>query len=317
MINSQQMRLLALCSLRIDGKSVDWSVLARCALSGHLDELCEGFIPEESAAAHKALPLLRQGLRGALEDQYHRIEDELRLAEKSGAKLVTVLDEGYPSNLRSVPDLPPFLFYRGNLDYEADSRSVAIVGTRQASEIGLSRARMIARELSNAGYTITSGLARGIDTAAHKTALHFQHRTVAVIGTGITRCYPKENVDLAEEIVAQGAIVSQFWPSRSPGRDTFPRRNHVTSGISLGSVVIEASRTSGAKMQARIASEQGRHVLLLQSLVAEQEWAKKMVDAGRATPVTKIEQMLEILGRGAQARPEEGPTQLLLTLSDC
>lgn len=295
MVNEQQMRMLALCSIRVQGKSVDWSLIARCVLRGQLDSLCDGHIPEETAAARKALPILREGLRKPLADHFSRVEEELLLAEKIGARLVTVLDSSYPKNLRSVNDLPPFLFYRGTLKHEADSRSVAVVGTRDASEIGLSRARRVARELSEMGFVISSGLARGIDTAAHSTALHFERRTIAVIGTGITRCYPKENEGLAEEIAKKGAILSQFWPSRSPGRDTFPRRNHVTSGISLGSVVIEASGTSGAKMQARISAEQGRCVLLLQSLVERQEWARKMVDAGRATVVSGTEHMIEML----------------------
>lgn len=312
MIDEARMRLLVLCSLRIEGKSVDWSLLARCALKGHLDSLCEGFIPEESAAAHKALPVLREGLRErALSEHFIRIEGELEQARGVGASLVTVLDPEYPENLRTVTDLPPFLFYRGELDHEADARSVAVVGTRDATNLGLSRARMVARELSEAGYTISSGLARGVDSAAHRTALHFERRTIAVIGTGITRCYPKENFDLAEEIAEKGLIASQFWPSRSPGRDTFPRRNHVTSGISLGSVVIEASGTSGAKMQARVAAEQGRHVLLLQSLVDQQPWAQKMVEAQRATSVTNIEQMLEILKRPVRAGVTQAPAQLL------
>ncbi|GAA3269080.1 DNA-processing protein DprA [Streptomyces labedae] len=312
MIDEAQMRLLALCSLRIEGKSVDWSLLARCALKGHLDSLCEGFIPEESAAARKALPVLREGLRErALSEHFSRVEGELEQARGVGASLVTVLDPEYPENLRSVTDLPPFLFYRGKLDHEADARSVAVVGTRDATDLGLSRARMVARELSEAGYTISSGLARGVDSAAHRTALHFERRTIAVIGTGITRCYPKENFNLAEEIAEQGLIASQFWPSRSPGRDTFPRRNHVTSGISLGSVVIEASGTSGAKMQARVAANQGRHVLLLRSLVDQQPWAQKMVEAQRATSVANVEQMLEILERPVQTQETQAPTQLL------
>ncbi|WP_425830635.1 DNA-processing protein DprA [Streptomyces fractus] len=314
MIDEAHLRLLALCSLRTEGKSVDWSVLARAALNGHLDDLCEGFIPEDSASARKAVPILRQALQDQpLSTHLPRVEDELQKADAVESRLVTVLDPDYPANLRTVPDLPPFLFYRGKLDQSGDARSVAVVGTRDASEIGLSRARRVSRELSEAGFAISSGLARGVDTEAHRTALHFGRRTIAVIGTGITRCYPKENWDLAEEIADTGLLISQFWPTRSPGRDTFPRRNHVTSGISLGSVVIEASGTSGAKMQARIAAEQGRSVLLLQSLVDSQPWAHKMVDAQRATMVTGVEQMIELLD--GPERPTEAasaPTQLLL-----
>ncbi|WP_280876243.1 DNA-processing protein DprA [Streptomyces pseudovenezuelae] len=304
------MRLLALCSIRVDGKSVDWSLIARCALRGHLDSLCEGIIPEETPSARKSLPILRHGLRSPLSDHTSRIDDELRLAEKSGARLTTVLDDEYPENLRHVQDLPPFLFFRGNLNDEADRNSVAVVGTRDASDIGLARAKRVARELGEAGFIISSGLARGIDTAAHETALHFGRRTLAVLGTGITQCYPKENAGLLEEIAQSGAVLSQFWPSRSPGRDTFPRRNHVTSGISLGSVVIEASRTSGAKMQARVAAEQGRHVLLLRSLVDTQDWALKMVESGRATAVDSSTQIIEHL-RGPVAPRREPLTEQL------
>ncbi|MFH9329895.1 DNA-processing protein DprA [Streptomyces althioticus] len=309
MIHDAQMRLLALCSIRVESKSVDWSLIARCALNGDLDLLCNGEIPEESAAARRSLPILREGLKQPLSHHFPRIEEELRLAQEHGARLATALDPEYPKNLRTVPDLPPFLFYRGELR-EEDSRSVAVVGTRDASEIGISRTKRVARELSEAGFTITSGLARGVDTAAHSTALHFGRRTIAVIGTGITRCYPKENYALAEKIAHEGAIFSQFWPSRPPGRDTFPRRNHVTSAISLGSVVIEASRTSGAKMQARVASEQGRPVLLLRSLVEHQEWARKMVDAGRASAVTDTEQMIDLLLAGGTEAPREHTQQL-------
>ncbi|MFJ6704579.1 MULTISPECIES: DNA-processing protein DprA [unclassified Streptomyces] len=312
MIDEAQMRLLALCTLRIDSTSVDWSLLARCALRGHLDSLCEGFIPEETAVARKALPLLRKGLAELpLSQHFARVEGELEQASSVDAELVTVLDPEYPENLRTLTDLPPFLFYRGKLDHQADSRSVAVVGTRNATDLGLSRARRVSRELSEAGYTISSGLARGVDTEAHRTALHFGRRTVAVIGTGITKCYPKENSSLAEEIAEQGLIVSQFWPSRSPGRDTFPRRNHVTSGMSLGSVVIEASGTSGAKMQARVAAEQGRHVMLLESLVDQQPWARKMVEDGRATPVASAEQMLEKLETPVRSRQIQPPAQLV------
>ncbi|WP_405767584.1 DNA-protecting protein DprA [Streptomyces sp. NBC_00080] len=312
MITDGQTRLLALCSIRVEGKSVDWALIARCALRGHLDALCDGNIPEESPAARKALPILRHGLRTPLSDHASRIDEELRLAEKVGARLTTVLDSSYPENLRTLKDLPPFLFFRGDLITEADRHTVAVVGTRDATDIGLSRAKRVARELGEAGFTISSGLARGIDTAAHETALHFERRTLAVLGTGITRCYPKENAGLLEEIAQSGAVLSQFWPSRSPGRDTFPRRNHVTSGMSLGSVVIEASRTSGAKMQARVASEQGRHVLLLRSLVDTQEWARKMVESGRATTVDSTDQIIERLRDPRPSHPEPLTEQLRL-----
>ncbi len=133
--------------------------------------------------------------------------------------------------------------------------SVAVVGTRTRLRDGPGAGGTAVRLLAGHHVTVISGLARGIDTAAHQAALHSGGRTIAVLGTGITRCYPPENRVLAEQITQAGALVSQFWPTRAPGRDTFPRRNVVTSGLSQGTVVIEASQTSGAKMQARLALE--------------------------------------------------------------
>jgi DNA processing protein len=123
--------------------------------------------------------------------------------------------------------------------------------------------------------TVVSGLARGIDTAAHSGALAAGGRTIAVVGTGITRTYPNENTQLCEEIAASGAVVSQFWPSAPPASYTFPKRNVTMSGIAQGTAVIDASATSGAKMQARYALEHGKKVFLLSSLVKRYEWAER------------------------------------------
>jgi DNA processing protein len=188
--------------------------------------------------------------------------------------LITVLDEGYPRTLRLIYNLPPFLFVRGEL-LEQDLRSVAVVGTREASEQGRECAARLARQLCTAGVTVVSGLARGIDTAAHSGALAAGGRTIAVVGTGITRTYPNENTQLCEEIAASGAVVSQFWPSAPPASYTFPKRNVTMSGIAQGTAVIDASATSGAKMQARYALEHGKKVFLLSSLVQRYEWAER------------------------------------------
>jgi DNA processing protein len=123
-----------------------------------------------------------------------------------------------------------------------------------------------------------------------------------VLGTGITRCYPAENRRLAEEITTRGALVSQFWPTRSPGRDTFPRRNVVTSGLSQGSVVIEASATSGAKMQARLALEHGKKVFLLRSLVTDQPWARDYVARRGAIEVGDVEDVVRHLAEPERVR---------------
>jgi DNA processing protein len=268
----EQRRLLALCAIRIDKSSVDWSLLAREAQLNGLEGLWEGTICEYSPEAKRSLSLLREGLSES-ETLFERVDLELEMADKCGAKLVTVLDSDYPPNLRLIPNLPPFLFYRGALT-DDDVKAVAVVGTRLASMPGLEKAKRLATMLAGRKVTVTSGLAKGIDAAAHTGALEAGGRTIAVLGTGITKTYPAENKDLAEQIAEHGALVSQFWPSRPPGRDTFPRRNVVTSGISQGTVVIEASATSGAKMQARLALEHGKKVFLVKSLVSSQPWAK-------------------------------------------
>ncbi len=278
-ITNEQHALLELCAIRVDQESVDWSLIARQALDpAGLDALCQGMITEKSAVAAKSRPVLRKGLKRGPE-LADRVSAELDAADRAGAELVTVLDPGYPANLRLIPNLPPFLFYRGGLS-EDDARSVAVVGTRTASVTGIRRAANMSRLLADQNVTVVSGLARGIDTAAHQAALEARGRTIAVLGTGITRCYPAENADLAEAIVASGALVSQFWPTSPPSRYTFPRRNVVMSGISQGSVVIEAGSTSGAKMQARLALEHGKKVFLISSLVTSQPWARTTPTAG-------------------------------------
>jgi DNA processing protein len=310
----RQYCLLQLCAIRIDRVSVDWSLIARLAQDpGGLDELWQGIVTEKSAAAKRSVPILRKALRdpAALAQ---RVDAELEAAAAVGARLVTVMDEGYPANLRLIPNLPPFLFYRGDFR-EDDTRSVAVVGTRKPSDPGVDRAARMSRLLAERGVTVISGLARGIDTAAHRAALAVRARTIAVLGTGITQCYPAENRDLAEEITASGALVSQFWPTRPPGKDTFPRRNVVTSGLSQGTVVVEASSTSGAKMQARLAIEHGKKVFLLRSLVASQPWASDYVNRRGAIEVADVDEVITRLAAPERVRrATEQQTQLTLSV---
>ena len=290
-VTEAQRRLLELCAIRVEQASVDWSLIARQAqFDGGLEALWQGVTTEKSAAAKRSAVVLRRGLRSpaSLAD---KVEAELEAAAHVGARLITVLDQEYPANLRLIPNLPPFLFYRGDL-LDADALSVAVVGTRTASDDGLRRATRMSRLLAEHGVTVVSGLAKGIDTAAHEAARSSGGRTIAVLGTGITTCYPEQNRDLAEKITDGGALVSQFWPSRPPRKDGFPRRNVVTSGLSQGTVVIEASNTSGARMQARIALEHGKKVFLLKSLVTGQPWARDYVDNRGAIEVNDVAEVI-------------------------
>jgi DNA processing protein len=295
-VTESQRRLLALCAIRLEGESVDWSLIARQAqFEEGLDALWAGHIFEASPAAKRSVDVLRQGIRDP-QPLMDRVDAELEAASHVSARLLTILDDGYPANLRLIPNLPPFIFCRGAF-LDIDDWSVAVVGTRGATEPGLRRAELMAGLLADRNVTVISGLARGIDSAAHRAALASGGRTIAVLGTGITRCYPDENRELAEEITEAGVLVSQFWPTRQPGKDTFPRRNVVTSGLSQGTIVIEASKTSGAKMQARLALEHGKKVFLLRSLVTDQQWAQDYVAKRGAVEISDVD---EVIGQLAQ-----------------
>ncbi|MFI6055439.1 DNA-processing protein DprA [Streptomyces violascens] len=314
-ITEHQRDLLALCALKTGETSVDWHVLARtCQSPDALAAALAGDLPEDSPEARKAQQVLRTALAD-LEAARARVETELEAAERAGARLTTVLDGDYPANLRLVPNLPPFLFYRGVLSGR-DARSAAVVGTRNASDDGLKRAARMARGLVDDDVVVFSGLAKGIDAAAHQATLQAGGRTVAVMGTGIAaRYYPAENQPLAQAILnSGGALLSQFWPTSPPARWTFPRRNVVTSGCTMGSIVIEASSTSGAKMQARIAAEHGKQVFLIRSLATSEPWAAKMIADGRATEVGELADVLTRLGT-ADAVQQASQQRMQLALS--
>ena len=314
-VGEEQRRLLALCALRVGKQSVDWSLLAREALrEGGIDRLWSGELVEESKSAGASAELLRQGLADDAERAVVRVEAELALAEAIGAQVVTVLDDAYPVNLRLIPNLPPFLFILGGPIIESDIFSVAVVGTRDATTAGLGRAAAMASQLVDHGVTVVSGLAKGIDTAALRAAIDAGGRTIGVIGTGITKAYPSENMALQDEVAKHGAVVSQFWPSTGPATWTFPRRNVVMSGISQGTVVIEASHTSGAKMQARLALEHGKRVFLVSSLVTMQSWADTYARTRGAIVVEKVDDVIGHLAKVERIRDVALSRQLSLNL---
>jgi DNA processing protein len=206
-----------------------------------------------------------------------RAARDLEQWDAHGMRLVTVLDAGYPPNLKAVHDRPPILFIAGNISPN-DAKAVAVVGARKATTLGIDQATQIAHHLTQTGYTVVSGLAAGIDTAAHTAALNHNGRTLAVIGTGLTRVYPPQNHALQRRIADQCAVVSQFWPDAPPTKRSFPMRNATMSGIALATVVVEASETSGARTQARLALAHGRPVFLTKTLVEKQPWAQQIAE---------------------------------------
>lgn len=192
----------------------------------------------------------------------------------AGWLLLGILDAEYPARLREIHQAPPFLFAVGTL--LADDPAVAVVGSRKASPRGLKTAAEIATALAGEGITVLSGLAAGIDTSAHTSALAAGGRTVAIIGSGITAYYPPANKDLQDEIARRGLVLSQFWPHSPPLPHNFLMRNAVMSGYGRATVVVEAGERSGARAQARMAVEHGRPVILTAQVVASNEWAQRL-----------------------------------------
>jgi DNA processing protein len=188
-------------------------------------------------------------------------EAETRRVEAIGVRVVGRDEADYPAWLRRVYAAPPVLWVRGALVPEEGQQAVAVVGSRAATALGLAFARVLARDLAAAGLTVVSGLARGIDTAAHRGALDARGRTVAVLGSGLDRLYPPENAALARAIAGEGAVVSEFPLGTSPWKGNFPRRNRVIAGWARATVVVEAGARSGALSTARAALDEGRDVM--------------------------------------------------------
>jgi len=184
-------------------------------------------------------------------------------------------DSTYPAQLLGIREMPPLLFTRGDL--RVRDRAVAVVGSRSATDEGLRISRAVSTSLANRGVTVASGLAKGIDTAAHTAALEAGGRTVAVIGTGIQRYYPAANRQLQDQISDVGLVLSQFWPDAAPSKQSFPMRNAVMSGYAAATVVVEAGEKSGARIQARLALHHGRPVVLT-SQVMQCDWAKAFAE---------------------------------------
>ena len=222
--------------------------------------------------------------------------NELELLGKAGVQAYTWNDPEYPARLKEIDDKPPVLFVRGDL-LPDDEWAVAVVGTRRASVYGRQEAEQFAAGLARQGITVVSGLARGIDGVAHRTALATGGRTIAVLASGLDIVYPPEHTKLAVDISQRGALVSEYPLGTKPRADYFPRRNRILSGISLGVLVIEGSEKSGALITARAALDQNREVFALPGEInrEQSEGPNKLIQNGEAKLVTRTEDILEEL----------------------
>ncbi len=221
------------------------------------------------------------------------VERELEAIERLGLSVLTLADARYPKPLRAIPDPPVVLYCQGSYE-PRDELAIAIVGTRKPSAYGRTVAEKLAGELGARGFTIVSGLAVGIDTAAHRGALKVGARTIAVLGGGFQHLYPRQNRRLAEEIAGQGAVLSEFPVETPPDRWTFPKRNRVISGLSRGVVVVEAPERSGALITAKCALDQGREVFAVPGPVVPEghKGSHRLIQQG-AKLVTDVEDILE------------------------
>ncbi|MGI9471265.1 MAG: DNA-processing protein DprA [Rubripirellula sp.] len=226
--------------------------------------------------------------------------------EQNGVRILTQTCHAYPDPLNELSDAPPILFLRGTWAME-DELAVAIVGTRHATPYGLQQASRFGYALAKAGVTIVSGLARGIDAAAHQGAIDANGRTIAVLGSGLANIYPREHSPLADSIAKRGGVLSEYSPFAKPKGGMFPQRNRLISGMTLGTLVIEAPDRSGALITARLAGEQNREVFALPGPITSRasRGCNQLIRDG-AKLVQTVDDILE----------ELGPTRDPIELSD-
>lgn len=220
-------------------------------------------------------------------------EQMLQEAEAAGIRVLTPATEEYPAGLREIHDPPAVLYCRGRI-LPQDLRAVAIVGTRRATRYGLRQTEQLARGLAEAGVTVVSGLARGVDGAAHRAALEAGGRTLAALAGGLSRIYPPEHASLADQVAQRGALLAESPPPMAPMSGSFPQRNRIISGLSLGVLVIEAAERSGALITARHAAEQGRDAFALPGPIdsPQSRGCHRLIQEG-AKLVTSIDDLLE------------------------
>lgn len=238
-------------------------------------------------------------------------QKEFELARRQNIRLLAFDDPEYPENLRAAEDAPPIIYVRGQINCLRQPLSLSIVGARNASLNGRKLASQISCELTSQGIMIVSGMARGIDTAAHKGAMFALNRsgsTVAVLGTGIDIAYPAENQKLCEQIAGQGAVISEFPLGTEPSAGNFPRRNRIVSALTDGTLVVEASLHSGSLITARLALEQGRDVFAVPGFPTDERSAgpNKLIKDG-AFLVENAEDILNVLSADARRKIPQTP----------
>lgn len=264
------------------------------ALLNHFDNL-------ESAWKATPIDLSKAGLSRKLIERIVLARDQVNLEkvwariESQGIKILTWKDQAYPQRLKEIEQPPPVLYVRG--DYLPDDLyAVAIVGTRRVTPYGRQITEELSSYLASNGITVVSGLARGVDAIAHQTAVKAGGRTIGVLGSGVDKIYPPEHRSLAQQMIEQGAIVSDYAPGTPPDASNFPPRNRIISGLSLAVVVVEAGETSGALITAEFAAEQGREIFAVPGsiLAPQSKGTNKLIQKG-ALPLLSINDLMQAL----------------------
>ncbi len=248
--------------------------------------------PADLAAAGLSLKLIEKILQAResidLDKVWARIESQ-------GIKILTWQDETYPQRLKEIEQPPPVLYVRGEY-LPDDLYAVAIVGTRRVTPYGRQITEELSSFLARNGITVVSGLARGVDAIAHQTALKAHGRTIGVLGSGVDKIYPPEHRQMAEQMMSQGAIISDYAPGTPPDASNFPPRNRIISGLALAVVVIEAGETSGALITAEFAAEQGREVFAVPgSILAPQSKGTNKLIRNGALPLLSVDDLMQAL----------------------
>lgn len=244
-------------------------------------------------------PIINKILKNRNKDYLNRLFDNI---ESQNIKIITILDKDYPKHLLYIDDKPNVIYMKGNL-LEEDNLAISIVGSRKSTNYGKWAAEKFSKELVEMGITIISGLANGIDTIAHKTALENNGRTIAVLGTGIDKIYPARNKDLYKDIEEYGALITEFPIGTKPFAYNFPQRNRIISGLSMGIIVIEAQEKSGSLITATHASNQGKDVFALPGNINSvfSRGTNKLIRDG-AIPLLELEDIIEEISEFKELR---------------
>jgi DNA processing protein len=240
-------------------------------------------------------------------NDWAEIDKEIQRARAAGIKMIPFSDAAYPASLRAIADPPPLLYVKGELR-DNDSRAIAIVGSRSASDYGRRIARDLARGLASFGFTVVSGMARGIDGMAHESALQAGGRTLAVLGSGVDHAYPPEHEMLYRRISENGAVISELPMGARPIAFNFPARNRLISGLSLGVVVVEATEKSGSLITASLAAEQGREVFAVpgEAGASRSRGSHRLIRQG-AKLVETVEDIIEEIAPQLSRRGDAAP----------